>query len=56
MITVPIAPTDLLTPAEVAVLLYVDPKTVSRWAAAARSNRFVPPVGTDASCVRRSWG
>ena len=45
MITVPTAPTDLLTPAEVAALLYVDPKTVSRWATAGKIQSFRTPGG-----------
>ena len=36
MNAVPTASNDLLTPAEVAALLYVDPKTVSRWAMAGK--------------------
>ena len=36
------SPDQLLTPAEVAALLYVDPKTVSRWARAGR----IPSVRT----------
>ena len=45
MIIVPTAPTDLLTPAEVAALLYVDPKTVSRWATAGKIQSFRTPGG-----------
>ena len=45
MITVPTAPDDLLTPAEVAALLYVDPKTVSRWAMAGKIQSFRTPGG-----------
>ena len=45
MITVPTAPTDLLTPAEVAALLHVDPKTVSRWATAGKIQSFRTPGG-----------
>ncbi len=36
----------LLTPAEVAAILYVDPKTVTRWAKAGSSTRFARPVDT----------
>ena len=45
MNTVPTAPNDLLTPAEVAALLYVDPKTVSRWAMAGKIQSFRTPGG-----------
>lgn len=42
---VPIAPNDLIAPAEVAALLYVDPKTVSRWAAAGKIHSIRTPGG-----------
>ncbi len=45
MNTVPTAPNDLLTPAEVAALLYVDPKTVSRWAMAGKIQSIRTPGG-----------
>src|SRR5687767_6842212 len=45
MSTVPTAPNDLLTPAEVAALLYVDPKTVSRWAMAGKIRSIRTPGG-----------
>jgi len=45
MNTVPTAPNDLLTPAEVAALLYVDPKTVSRWAMAGKIRSIRTPGG-----------
>jgi excisionase family DNA binding protein len=35
----------LLTPGEVASLFRVDPKTVTRWAAAGRINSIRPPGG-----------
>ena len=35
----------LLTPAQVAALLYVDPKTVTRWARAGKLNSFRTPGG-----------
>jgi excisionase family DNA binding protein len=36
---------SLLTPAEVAAILYVDPKTVTRWAKAGKLNCFRTPGG-----------
>lgn len=42
---VPIAPNDLIAPAEVAALLYVDPKTVSRWAMAGKIHSIRTPGG-----------
>jgi len=45
MNSVPPAPNDLLTPAEVASLLYVDPKTVSRWAMAGKIRSIRTPGG-----------
>ena len=42
---VPIAPNDLIAPAEVAALLYVDPKTVSRWAVAGKIHSIRTPGG-----------
>lgn len=36
---------ELLTPGEVAVLFRVDPKTVTRWAAAGRINSIRTPGG-----------
>lgn len=42
--TDPAAP-DLLTPGEVAALLRVDPKTVSRWAAAGLVDSIKTPGG-----------
>src|SRR5215210_7297495 len=45
MNTVPTAPNELLTPAEVAALLYVDPKTVSRWAVAGKIHSIRTPGG-----------
>jgi len=42
---VPIASNDLIAPAEVAALLYVDPKTVSRWAAAGKIHSIRTPGG-----------
>lgn len=45
MPTVPEDPGRLLTPAEVAALFRVDPKTVSRWAARGRIRRIRTPGG-----------
>ena len=45
MNTVPTAPNDLLTPAEVAALLAVGPKTVRRWAMTGKINSIRTPGG-----------
>jgi len=45
VITVTPAPDRLLTPAEVADLFRVDPKTVTRWAAAGRLGSIRTPGG-----------
>ena len=45
MNTVPTAPNDLLTPAEVASLLAVGPKTVRRWAVTGKINSIRTPGG-----------
>jgi len=45
MNTVPSAPNDLLTPAEVAALLAVGPKTVRRWAMTGKINSIRTPGG-----------
>jgi excisionase family DNA binding protein len=41
----PIDVDSLLTPAEVAAILYVDPKTVTRWAKAGKLDCFLTPGG-----------
>jgi excisionase family DNA binding protein len=41
----PIDMDSLLTPTEVAAILYVDPKTVTRWAKAGKLNCFRTPGG-----------
>ncbi|MCW2868529.1 MAG: binding domain protein excisionase family, partial [Marmoricola sp.] len=41
----PFDPGALLTPAEVAAILFVDPKTVTRWARAGKLNCFRTPGG-----------
>jgi excisionase family DNA binding protein len=41
----PFVPLDLMTPAEVAALLRVDPKTVTRWARAGRLSSLRTPGG-----------
>jgi excisionase family DNA binding protein len=44
--TTPVAPVDrLLTPSEVAALFGVDPRTVTRWAAAGNLNPIRTPGG-----------
>jgi excisionase family DNA binding protein len=45
MMTTDGAPDRLLTPAEVAALWRVDPKTVTRWAADGRLNSIRTPGG-----------
>ena len=45
----PSADDEFLTPAAVAALLYVDPKTVTRWAKAARSAQSGHLAGIGAS-------
>jgi len=45
MNTMPTAPNDLLTPAQVAGLLSVDPKTVSRWASTGKIQSIRTPGG-----------
>lgn len=42
---VPTGPDRLLTPREVAAMFRVDPKTVTRWAAAGRIHRSRTPGG-----------
>ena len=43
----------LLTPAEVATMFRVDPKTVTRWQRRASSRRSARSVGTAATAKRR---
>jgi hypothetical protein len=47
---------DLLTPAEVAKLFRVDPKTVTRWAKAGSFPRYGPWVDIAATARKRSPG
>lgn len=51
-VAVPTDPEALLTPGEVAVLFRVDPKTVTRWAAAGR----LPSIRTPGGHRRFRWG
>ena len=41
----PLTPQPVMTPAEVARLFHVDPKTVSRWANAGKLRSFKTPGG-----------
>ena len=41
----PEAPDEFLTPADVAAILYVDPKTVTRWAKAGKIDSVRTPGG-----------
>ena len=41
----PVGPDELLTPADVAAILYVDPKTVTRWAIAGKITAIRTPGG-----------